>query len=40
MAINYDWFENPQTDPKEETTLHVRPCFNGTVDTKTLARHI
>ena len=40
MAINYDWFENPKTDPEEETTLHVRPCFNGTVDTKVLARHI
>lgn len=23
MAINYDWFENPKTDPEEETTLQL-----------------
>lgn len=40
MAIIYDWFENPKREAEEETTLHARPCFNGTVNTKTLARLI
>ena len=40
MAILYDWFENPKRSEEEETTLHVRPCFNGTVSTKTVIRHI
>ncbi len=40
MAITYDWFENPKAKAGEETTLHIRPCFNGTTDTKTLAKHI
>ena len=30
MAITYDWFENPKAKAGEETTLHIRPCFNGT----------
>lgn len=40
MSIIYDWFENPKRREEEETTLHVRPCFNGTVSTKTLVRCI
>ena len=40
MSITYDWFENPKRREEEETTLHIRPCFNGTTDTKTLARQI
>lgn len=40
MAILFDWFENPKRNVEEETTLHVRPCFNGTVGTKTLVRKI
>lgn len=40
MAINYDWYENPKSNKEEETTLHVRPCYNGTVSTKVLAERI
>ena len=40
MAIIYDWFENPKRSAEEETTLHVRPCFNGTVSTKAVVRKI
>ena len=40
MTIFYDWFENPKRSEDEETTLHVRPCFNGTVSTKVLVRKI
>lgn len=40
MAILFDWFENPRQDTEQETTLHVRPCFNGVVKTETLIRHI
>lgn len=40
MAIIYDWFENPKRSTDEETTLHVRPCFNGTVSTKSVVRKI
>ena len=40
MAIIYDWFENPKRSADEETTLHVRPCFNGTVSTKAVVRKI
>ena len=40
MAIMYDWFENPKRSAEEETTLHVRPCFNGTVSTKAVVSKI
>lgn len=40
MTILYDWFENPKSDDTQETTLHVRPCFNGKVTTHKLIEHI
>ena len=40
MSILYDWFENPKSDDAQETTLHVRPCFNGKVTTRKLIEHI
>lgn len=40
MAILFDWFENPKTNDSQETTLHVRPCFNGKVSTRKLIQHI
>ena len=40
MTILYDWFATPKTDADGKTTLHARPCFNGTTDTEALARRI
>ena len=40
MAILYDWYENPKPDSQGETTLHPRPCFNGSISTATLVEYI
>ena len=40
MTIHFDWFETPKPNAEGKTTLHARPCFNGTTDTKTIAKHI
>ncbi|MCI6522761.1 MAG: HU family DNA-binding protein [Parabacteroides sp.] len=40
MTILFDWFETPGTNAEEKRTLHARPCFNGTSNTKTIAKRI
>ena len=40
MTIHFDWFETPKPNAEGKTTLHARPSFNGTTDTKTIAKHI
>lgn len=40
MTILFDWFETPGTNAEEKRTLHTRPCFNGTSNTKTIAKRI
>ena len=40
MAILFDWFETPGTQVGGKRTLHARPCFNGTSNMKTIAKHI
>ena len=40
MTILCDWFETPGTNAEEKRTLHARPCFNGTSNTKTIAKRI
>lgn len=41
MSINYSWYRNPQREEGDITEgLHPRPFFNGTVDTRQLAKEI
>lgn len=40
MTILFDWFETPGTNAEGKRTLHARPCFNGTSNTKTIAKRI
>ena len=40
MAILFDWFETPGTQVGRKRTLHARPCFNGTSNMKSIAKHI
>ncbi len=39
MAINYDWYENPNNGWEENGGIHPRPAFNGRTSTQTLLRH-
>lgn len=40
MSIRYSWYNNPQPDEDSKPGLHPRPFFNGTVDTRQLAKEI
>ena len=41
MSIRYSWYRNPQREEGDITAgLHPRPFFNGTVDTRQLAKEI
>ena len=40
MTILFDWLETPGTNAEGKRTLHARPCFNGTSNTKTIAKRI
>ena len=40
MTILFDWFKTPGTNVEGKRTLHARPCFNGTSNTKTIAKRI
>ena len=40
MSINYSWHKNPLPDKDSQPGLHPRPFFNGTVETRWLAKQI